>query len=242
MGSAIEFLKKGQAKLREKGALYPLIWLFKIFVYSERDTLLVTRPLVLFTKTMRESNVFEVREFGLADLEHATRYFEKKIPVYRETMEQGIFALGAYHRETGDIIGVNFYTPNDYYDHHVYKHLFVVPEGSIYQFAAEVADDYKQRSSVIISILNHAVIHWSGLGYKSFLSAVDVKNAVSMSTHFNGGYEEIGRGLRVHSLFNKVFCWSSPYQYSQNRFDALRQRYLVRLARTEKAKNASAGA
>ena len=221
---------------RQKGLLAPLFYAFRRSILSRRDTVLLSRPLDPFTARDTAPN-YQIRQVTSDDLPFAKTHFGGKIHHFTTILaDPAVTAVGAFHHVTGDLIGINFYTTEDYYDPFVYRYRFTVPTGHVYQFAVEVAPEFR-RTPVLNYILNAAAQYWRDKGYQRFLSAVDLSNEPSLRLHFHGGYEETGSGL-VTYRFVGVFAFAKPYTYKENRFDALRQRHFQRMAR--KAANKSA--
>lgn len=194
------------------------------WIYRKSNIVLLELDLAKPQRNFRKSKQWHCREMTLQDLPACQTHFGNYVQVYKDFFAEGFYAYAGFCTETGDVIGIVWYADKDYHDTHYYGCTFPVKKNQVFQYAGEVAAEFRNRH---ISA-ETCQVAWSELadrGMKSVYTTVDHTNTPSLRLLFHLGFEEIGETIEMHELLG--FKWFRKINYQGLRFEHLKKKRAI---------------
>ncbi|OUS24619.1 hypothetical protein A9Q99_23910 [Gammaproteobacteria bacterium 45_16_T64] len=212
-------LTKVKDALKEKGFIGLTLLVINKFVrkyiYKHQTIVFLKRDLSVAIKKYRVSKRWQIKEFTLEDMPACNTHFTHFIGDYTDLFSLGCKSFAAYEEETGDIIGIIWYSDVDFYDEHYLKYNFTLVPGQVLQFAGEVAEPYR-NTQVGANILHRGWDHWISEGKRELIATVSSVNSASMRFMFHIKWEEAGKSISCHQLFRSQ--WNKTETYEGERY------------------------
>lgn len=197
-------------KIRDKGVGHILRIFVRSYIYDHDHLYLVERSLTGNYKDI------QIEERWVLVTESDIGIFNKNFKRYVQAC-RGFFREGSrpfvYLDDNGDAYLMQWVNVNgDYFDND-FKCTVPVPEGCIYQFAAELEKSRRSRSRDFL--VGHQQRLWqeyASQGFTRIRSLVSGRNLPAVGIQLYLGFREVGHRVHVHRLFGH-FTWSYWEQY-----------------------------
>lgn len=179
---------------------------FRDRVFSTENFIEIALPLDAMTRPRAIDRVsFEV-EWARRPEEAAALYasFPRKKRLFDAYFADGAFAT--FTRKDGEVVGYNWITTGDFFDHAFSRRLIRVPEGGFLSFDGYVEPRHRARA-IAPFVMNAFLERMKQDGCHTAHAAVSARNTPSLRLHAMFGYRSTERAFNVHHLFGRH--WSS---------------------------------
>lgn len=184
--------------------------IIKLFRYRRFTMVLVERDLSLPARKYKESKRWEFREFTAADLPHCKTHFAHQIEAFGNVVGSSCKAIGGFESETGDLISIAWYSPQDYPDPY-FHFTFPVAKDEVFQFAGEVSEPYR-NTQISIQLMAIAWQYWHEQGKRMVTSTVKTDNVPSLRMVFRTQWKEAGTLFHFHQWLGLTFVRTEHYE------------------------------
>lgn len=208
--------------IKDEGIAGILKKLFRKFVYRKQTIVLVKKDLNLPRRKFKTSKRWEVHQFTEKDLPCCRGHFKQYTRDYQDLFREGYIAFAAFEQETREVIAIAWYAPRDFYDQHYHRYTFKVEPHQVFQFAGEVAPDYR-NTQVSVNVMHGGWDYWKDQGKQEVMCTVNVVNVPSLRLVFHLEWEESGVLIHFHRLLGKE--WQTVEHYEGERFAQFKKKH-----------------
>ncbi len=199
-------------KARSKGLKHSARLLFQICVFSHWKLYLLERPLAQVSVEVRQP--LHLARIEPDNLKLFEKYLSHYIPSIRVFLQQGSHPQVCVNEHQDAYLMFWVHEGGDYYDRQLYKCRIPVPEDCIYQFAGELAKEYRPSRHVIY-LLQQVWNQYCERGFTRTRSLVNANNPRALRIHQKLGFAETGTVIHVYRLFG-VFSFARYEISSEN--------------------------
>ncbi|MDX1692628.1 MAG: hypothetical protein R3208_02615 [Ketobacteraceae bacterium] len=218
--------------LKNEGLRGVAVKVFQKVIYRRQTITLLKRDLHKPVRKFKTSKRWQVREFTENDLQFCRGHFSRYINDYRDLFAEKFKAFAAFEHESQEVIAIAWYAPRDFYDQHYHHYTFRVEPHQVFQFAGEVAPEYR-NTQVSVNVMQGAWDYWKEHGKQEVLCTVNTTNVPSLRLVFHLEWEETGQLIHFHRSFG--IYWQSEASYQGERFDQFKKKH----RRREESQNAA---
>ena len=223
-------LNKLTSTLKEDGLKGIAAIVFKKLIYRRQTIVILRQDLSQKRKKFKSSKRWEIREFTIDDLPFCHQHFKRYTCDYKDLFNEGLTAHAAFEAGTNKMIAVAWYAPRDFYDQHYHRYTFNVAPHQVFQFAGEVAPDYR-NTQISVNVMHAAWQHWREQGKQEITTSVDVLNTPSLRICFHLYWEETGQLIHFHRLF--FIARQTVEHYEGERFEQHQKKHRRKKANAE---------
>lgn len=215
-------VEKLLSTLKEDGIVGVLKRVFRKLVYRHQTIVLVKQDLNHPRRRFKTSKRWQVRQFTESDLQFCRLHFHQYISDYRDLFAENYTAFAAFESESQEMIAIAWYAPRDFYDQHYHRYTFKVEPHQVFQFAGEVAPDFR-NTQVSVNVMNAGWDYWKEQGRQEVMCTVDVTNAPSLRLMFHLEWDESGMLIHFYRLLG--IEWQKEEHYQGERFEEFKKKH-----------------
>lgn len=208
--------------LKEEGISGVLKKLFRKLIYRKQTIVLLSKSLLEPHRKFKTSKRWSTRQFTEEDLQYCRAHFHRYLNDYKDLFKDNYKAFAAFETESNEVIAIAWYSPRDFYDQHYHRYNFSVESHQVFQFAGEVAPDFR-NTQVSVNVMHAGWDYWKTEGKEQVICTVDVTNEPSLKLCFHLDWEEHGKLIHFHRLFG--IEWQSAEPYEGERFEAYKKKH-----------------
>ena len=208
--------------LKNEGISGALKKLFRKLIYRRQTIVVIKKSLLEPHRRFKTSKRWSTRQFTEDDLQYCRSHFHRYINDYKDLFRDKYTAFAAFEQDTNEVIAIAWYSPRDFYDQHYHHFNFSVEPYQVFQFAGEVAPDYR-NTQVSVNVMHAGWDYWKNQGKEEVLCTIDVTNIPSLKLCFHLEWEELGKLIHFHRLFRVE--WQTRERYQGERFAAYKKKH-----------------